>query len=182
VSAWLVLGALALHAGGGITPEMIRARHAGARSLAADIVQTKEGRYWARPLVSHIRLRWTPARVEWEILDPVHSTVVIEGERLRVLTDKGSRDMGAVAGDPRFTALLRFLRALASFDLAALERDFSLSWGARDIVATPREGAGLGVLKLVRLEFDDAGEIRRIDVETAAETTRIEFRNVERVR
>jgi hypothetical protein len=176
------LAALLLVAPPALTPEAIRARHAGATALRADVVQTKEGRYWARPLTSHVRLRWTPARVEWETLDPVPSTVVIEGDRIRVTTASGTRELGALAADPRMAALVRFLRALAAFDQPALERDFQLAWGAREVVATPRPGSALAMLREVRLRFDDDAEIRRIEIASPGETTRLEFERVERVR
>ncbi len=165
-----------------LTPEALQARHAGARSLTAEVVQTKEGRYWARPLTSHVRLRWTPARVEWETLDPVPSTVVIEGDRVQVLSGGAARDLGAQARDPRFAALVRFLRALAAFDLPALEGDFVLAWGPREVVATPRAGSSLSMVKKVRLVFGDDLEVRRIELESPSETTRLEFQRVERVR
>jgi hypothetical protein len=182
VTLLALLAALALVAPGPLTPETLRARHAGARSLSADIVQTKEGRYWARPLVSHVRLRWTPGRVEWETLDPVPSKVVIEGDRIRVDAEGGVRDLGARAGDPRFAALLRFLQALAAFDLPALEGDFALAWGAKDVVATPRPGSSPGIVTKARLLFDDEGEIRLIEMWTPSEITRLEFQRVARVR
>jgi hypothetical protein len=177
-----LLAALLLAAPGDLTPDALRARHAGATSLTAEIVQTKEGRYWARPLVSHVRLRWTPSRVDWETLDPVPSTVVIEGDRVQVASGGTARDLGAQARDPRFAALVRFLRALAGFDLPALESDFSLAWGAREVVATPRPGSSLASIRRVRLSFDDDGEIRRIELESPSETTRLEFQRVTRTR
>ncbi|MEI6224109.1 MAG: outer membrane lipoprotein carrier protein LolA [Deltaproteobacteria bacterium] len=165
-----------------LTPEALRARHAGARSLTAEVVQVKEGRYWARPLTSHVRLRWTPGRVEWETLDPVPSTVVIEGDRVQVVSGGNARDLGAQARDPRFAALVRFLRALAAFDLPALEGDFVLAWGPREVVATPRPGSSLSLVRKVRLVFGDDLEVRRIELESPSETTRLEFQRVERVR
>lgn len=176
------LVALLLAVPGDLTPDALRARHAGAKALSADIVQTKEGRYWARPLVSHVRLRWTQGRVEWETLDPVPSTVVIEGDRVQVLSGGAARDLGAQARDPRFAALVRFLRALAAFDLPALEGDFVLAWGPREIVATPRAGSSLTLLKQVRLDFADDGEIRRIEIESPSEVTRLDFQRVTRTR
>jgi hypothetical protein len=161
VIAAAAIGAMLL-AAPALTPEALQARHAGARSLTADVVQTKEGRYWARPLTSHVRLRWTPGRVEWETLDPVPSTVVIEGDRVQVVSGGGSRDLGAQARDPRFAALVRFLRALAAFDLTALEGDFVLAWGPREVVATPRPGSSLSMVRKVRLVFGDDLEVRRI--------------------
>lgn len=177
-----LVSALLLATPGDVTPELLRERHAGARSLSADVVQTKEGRYWARPMVSHVRLRWTPELVEWETLDPVHSTVIIEGDRARVAGGAGGRALGPVAGDPRFTALVRFLRALAAFDLPALERDFSLTWLPRQVAATPRPGSSLDMLRSVVLTFDERGEIRLIEIATPSETTRLEFTRVERTR
>ena len=178
----LVLATLALSGSPEITPESIRARHSGAKSLTAEIVQTKEGKYWARPFTTRVRLRWTPGRVEWVTLDPVPSTVVIEGDRIRVVGDGRDRDLGAVANDPRFAALLRLLRALAAFDIPALEEDFSLTWGGRDITATPRPRSNLAMIRQVKLSFDDEGEIRLIEMSTPTETTRVEFQRVERVR
>jgi hypothetical protein len=176
------LAALLLTAPPAFGPDAVRARHAGTRSLTADVVQVKEGRYWARPMTSHVHLRWTPARVEWETVDPVPSTVIIEGDRIQVRTSSGTRDLGALAADPRMAALVRFLRALAASDVAALERDFALAWGEREVVATPRPGSSLSLLKEVRLTFDADAEIRRIEIASPAETTRLDFERVERVR
>jgi hypothetical protein len=177
-----VLAALLVAAPPAFGPDAVRARHAGTRSLTADVVQVKEGKYWARPLTSHVKLRWTPARVEWETLDPVPSMVVIEGDRIQVRTASGSRELGALASDPRMAALVRFLRALAASDVPALERDFALAWGDREVVATPRPGSSLSMLREVRLAFDADAEIRRIEIASPAETTRLQFERVERVR
>lgn len=164
-----------------LTPELLRARYAGIRSLSADVTQTKEGRYWARPLTSRIRLRYTPERITWETLSPVPSTVVIEGEKLTVRSGAGApRDLGAAASDPRVAALLRFLRALLALDLGVIERDFALEYGAGELLARPRAGSDLSFLTALRLRFDPRAELAGLDIETASERTRLAFDRVER--
>ena len=176
------LVALLLFATTALSPEVLRARHAGTKSLSAEIVQTKEGRYWARPLVSHIRLTWTPQRMEWLTRDPVPSRVVIEGGHIVVSGGAGSRDLRAAEADPRFAALLRLLQALAAFDLEALQQDHALAWGGRDVVATPTTKSGAALLTRIRLVFDDDAEIRLIELTMPSEVTRLEFQRVERTR
>ncbi len=43
-----------------LTPEALRARYGGLRRLSADVIQVKEGRYWARPFETRVKLRYTP--------------------------------------------------------------------------------------------------------------------------
>jgi len=164
-----------------LTPELLRARYAGVRSLSAEVVQTKEGRYWARPLVSRIRLRYTPERITWETLSPVHSTVLVEGEKLTILASPGpARDLGGAASDPRVAAMLRFLRSLLALDLDAIERDFELAYGAGELVARPRTGSDLAFLTALRLRFDPQAELTGLEIETVSERTRLAFERVER--
>lgn len=166
-----------------LTLEAIRARHAGTRSVRAEVVQVKEGRHWARPLVSRIRLAWTPERVEWTTLSPIPSTVVIAGGTLTVLGPDGRpRDLGPAASDPRFGAMVRVVRALLALDLAALERDFVLELGPGEVTATPRPGSGLALFTGIRLRFDERAEIAEVDLATASDRTRLTFEKVERER
>ncbi len=165
-----------------LAPDALRARYAGIRSLGADVVQVKEGRFWARPLESRIRLEYTPEKITWETLAPVRSTVTISGDRLVVADAAGkTRELGALAGDPRVVALLRFIRSLVAVDLAAIERDFVVRYGDGELVATPREGAGPKLFERIRLRFDDRDDLAGMELVTSTERTRLTFRNVARV-
>ncbi|OFX22603.1 MAG: hypothetical protein A2V77_19065 [Anaeromyxobacter sp. RBG_16_69_14] len=162
-----------------ITADALRARYREVRLLTADVVQVKEGRFWARPFESHIRLRYTPQRVTWETLSPVPSTVVIEGGSLTVRGPSGEyRELAGMANDPRFAALLRFLRALLALDLASLERDFVLDYGPGELVARPRPGPDVPLFTGVRLRFDRDLELVSLELETASERTRLTFHHV----
>jgi len=164
-----------------LAPEALRALHHGTRALCADVLQVKEGRYWARPYVSRIRLRWTPERVEWTTLSPVASTVVIDGDGLTVRGPDGlPRDLGPAAADPRFVAMLGFVRALLALDIDRIERDFVLAWGPGEVSATPRPGSPLALFTAIRLLVDERGEIASLELETATERTRLTFERVER--
>ncbi len=177
----LILAACLAVRPGPITPEILRARYADLRALDADLVQVKTGKYWARPLESHIKLLYTPTRVVWETLQPLHSKVVIEGSTLTVIGPDGQpRDLGAAAGDPRVAALLRFIRALLALDLPAIERDFTLSYGPNDIEALPRPGSDLKLFAAVRLHFDDDLELVSLELQSDTELTRLRFERVER--
>ncbi len=163
-------------------PDALRARYAGIRSLTADVVQVKEGRYWARPLESRIRLEYTPEKITWETVAPVRSTVTIAGDRLVVADATGkTRELGALAGDPRVVALLGFIRSLIAVDLAAIERDFTLQYGDGEVVATPREGSRLKLFESIRLRFDARDDLTGMELVTTTERTRLTFRNVARV-
>ena len=178
-----LLMAAALTAGPAhLSPDALRARYSGIRSLSADVVQVKEGRFWARPLESRIRLRYTPERIVWETLSPVRSTVTIEGEHL-VLADAAgrTRELGALAGDPRVVALLGFIRSLIAVDLESLERDFTIRYGDGELVATPREGSSLKIFESILLRFDSRDDLTGMELRTAMERTRLSFQNVERV-
>jgi hypothetical protein len=165
-----------------LTPDALRARYAGIRSLTADVVQVKEGRFWARPLESHIRLRYTPERIVWETVSPVRSTVTIEGEHLTVADAAGrTRDLGALAGDPRVGGLLGFIRSLIAVDLEALDRDFTIRYGDGELFATPRDGSTLRLFESIRLRFDARDDLTEMELATATERTRLFFRGVERV-
>jgi hypothetical protein len=162
-------------------PDALRARYAGIRSLSADVVQVKEGRFWARPLESRIRLTYTPERITWETVAPVRSTVTIAGDRLVVADASGkTRELGALAGDPRVVALLGFIRSLIAVDLPAIERDFTIRYGDGELVATPREGARLKLFDSIRLRFDASDDLAGMELVTPTERTRLSFRNVER--
>lgn len=165
-----------------LTPDALRARYAGIRSLSADVVQVKDGRFWARPLESRIRLRYTPERIVWGTVSPVRSTVTIEGERLVVSDAAGkTRDLVPVAGDRRVVALLGFIRALIAVDLDALERDFTIRYGVGELVATPRDGSPLKLFEGIVLRFDARDDLTGMELVTATERTRLSFRNIERV-
>jgi outer membrane lipoprotein-sorting protein len=162
-------------------PDALRARYAGIRSLSADVVQVKEGRFWARPLESRIRLTYTPEKITWETVAPVRSTVTIAGDKLVVADASGkTRELGALAGDPRVVALLGFIRALIAVDLEAIERDFTIRYGDGELVATPREDARLKLFDSVRLRFDASDDLSGMELVTPTERTRLSFRNVER--
>jgi hypothetical protein len=164
------------------TADRLRQRHSGAKTLEADIIQVKEGRYWARPLTSHVKLHWTPSRIEWETTEPVRASVVVEGDRVRV-TGPGteSRDLGGAARDPRIGALLKFLKALVAFDLPSIEKDYELTWQERSLEGRPR-AATATALERIRLTFDANDEIHVVEFSTATEKTRLEFLKVERTR
>lgn len=166
-----------------VTAEALRARFADVRSLAADVVQVKRGKYWARPLESRIRLSYTPGRVVWETLSPVRSTVVIADGALAVTGPDGRPgEAGIVAGDPRFAAVVRFIRALLAVDLPALERDFVLVYGPGQLAATPRPGADLQLFQAIRLKFDDTLDLTALELDTVTERTTLSFSHVERTR
>ena len=165
-----------------LTPDALRARYSGIRSLSADVVQVKEGRFWVRPLESRIRLRYTPQRIVWETVSPVRSTVTIEGDRLVVSDAAGkTRELGALAGDPRVVALLRFIRSLIAVDLDALERDFTIRYGEGELVATPRDGSPLRLFESIRLRFDASDDLTGMELVTATGRTRLSFQKIERV-
>jgi hypothetical protein len=163
-------------------PDALRARYAGIRALSADVVQVKEGRFWARPLESRVRLTYTPEKITWETIAPVRSTVTIAGDKLVVADASGKpRELGALAGDPRVVALLGFIRSLITVDLEAIERDFTIRYGDGELVATPREDARLKLFDSVRLRFDASDDLTGMELVTPTERTRLSFRNVERV-
>ncbi len=163
-------------------PDALRARYAGIRSLSADVVQVKEGRFWARPLESRIRLAYTPEKITWETLAPIRSTVTIAGDRLVVADASGkTRELGALAGDPRVVALLGFIRSLIAVDLDAIERDYTLRYGDGEVVATPRDGARGRLVESIRLRVEAQDDLTGMELATPTERTRLTFRNVARV-
>ncbi|WP_242392181.1 LolA family protein [Anaeromyxobacter oryzisoli] len=166
-----------------LSSDALRAHYAGVRSLRADVVQVKEGKYWARPLESRIRLQYVPGRVVWETLTPVRSTVVVSDAGMTVTGPDGRpRDMGPVTNDPRFAAIIRFIRALFAVDLPGIERDFELCYAPGRLVAKPRPGSDVQLFREVRLEFDDALELRNVELDSATERTRLTFSRIERDR
>lgn len=165
-----------------LTEAALRARYGGLASLSADVVQVKEGRFWARPFRSQVKLRWTPARIRWETLAPVRSIVTIEGDVLTITDARGAvRTLGA-AGDPRFKALVELLRAFLALDLPRIERDFTLEYSGLELVARPRPGAPLRVFTGLRFRFDERLELRRLDLDAEGEQTHLTFENVVRER
>jgi hypothetical protein len=178
----LLVAALLAAPPGALSEAALRARHGGLSALSADVGQVKEGRHWARPLRSQIKLRWSPARIQWETLTPVRSLVTIEGEVLTITDARGgARTLGA-AGDPRFKALIELLRAFLALDLPRIERDFTLEYRGLELLARPRPGASLGVFTGLRFRFDDQLELRTLDLESADEQTHLTFENVVRER
>ncbi len=164
-----------------VTPDTLRARYGGLQRLTAEVVQVKEGKYWARPFESRVELRYTPERVEWETVAPVHALAVIEGSALYLVGPDGARrDLGPAAGDPRVGALLHFVRALLAVDLAGIEHDFVLSYGPGQVTATPRPGSDLGLFTAVRLGFTPELDVTSVDLETRDEKTHLRFEHVVR--
>jgi len=181
IAALLAAALLAAPAAGGVvTPEGLRARYGGIRRLEAEVVQVKEGKHWARPFESRVKLRYTPGRVEWETVAPVQALAVIEGDALYLVGPDGKRrDLGPMAGDPRLEAILRFVRALLSVDLPGIERDFALTYGPGELTATPRPGSQLELFTAVRLRFGADLSIAAVDLETRDEKTHLRFERVE---
>jgi hypothetical protein len=166
-----------------VTPAALRARYGGLARLTADVVQVKEGKYWARPFESRVKLRYTPARVEWETVAPVKALAVIEGSALWLAGPDGKRrDLGPAAGDPRLAALLGFVRALLAVDLPAIERDFVVAYGPGTLQATPRPGSTLALFRSVKLRFAEDLTIATVELETAEERTLLRFERVEQQR
>lgn len=164
-----------------ISAEALQARYGGLRSLTADVVQVKEGKFWARPFESRVRLRYTPERVVWETVKPIASTVTIEGGRIGITDARGAhRDLAGAAADPRIAALLGFLQALLALDLPRIERDFVLAWEPRGITATPRPGSAVPLFKRIVLRFDGASDLESLVLESETETTRLSFSRIER--
>lgn len=178
---WLAIGLLAAPQPQ-LTAEALRARYGTVRQLTADVTQRKDGRYWARPLVSQIRLRYTPERVVWETVSPVKATVVLDGASITITGAGGAkRSLGPVGGDPRVANLVRFIGALLAFDLPAIERDFVLIYGAGTVLATPRPTSTVPFFTAIRLRFDDRLDIVSIDLDTDSEHTSLLFEHVQRV-
>ena len=178
---WMAIGLLA-SAQTNVTAEALRARYDAIQRLTADVTQRKEGKYWARPFESRIRLRYTPERVVWETVSPVKSTVVLEGSAITITGPGGDkRAVGPVDGDPRVAGLVRFIRALLALDLPGIERDFFLAYGEGTIVATPRPASGLTFFNSIRIMFDGQLNIVSIDLDTDSEHTRLTFEHVQRV-
>lgn len=164
-----------------VTADALRARYGGLQKLTADVVQVKEGKYWARPFESRVRLRYTPERVEWETVAPVHALAVIEGSALWLVGPDGKkRDLGPAASDPRLAALLGFVRALLAVDLAGIEREFTLRYGPGTLEAIPRPGSTLALFRSVKLRFGPELEIQAVDLSTPDEETHLRFEHVER--
>jgi hypothetical protein len=175
--ALLLAAAVAGSAAPPVTPEALRARYAGIQRLTADVVQVKEGKYWARPFESRVELRYAKQRVEWETVAPVKGLAVIEGSALYLVGPDGVR-RDLAAGDPRLVALLRFVRALLAVDLAGIERDFVLTYGPGELTAVPRPGSDLALFTSVHLRFAPDLEILAIDLETRDEKTHLKFEHV----
>lgn len=85
--------------------------------------------------------------------------------------------MGA---DPRVTAMIRFIRALVALDLASIERDFTVRYGPRELVATPRASSELAVFESIRMRFDEHVDPVELEVRTANERTSLRFERLER--
>lgn len=161
-----------------LTAVALRSRYGSLASLSADITQVKEGRFWARPMRSQIKLRWTPARIEWETVSPVRSLVTIEGETLSITDGHGNtRTLGA-AGDPRFKALINTLRAFLSLDLPAIERDYTLEYTGLDLVARLRPEATVRVFSMLRFRFDERLELIGLELVAESERTNLAFDHV----
>ena len=153
----------------------LRARYGNLSALTAEISQVKEGRYWARPMRSSIRLRWTPRRVEWETLSPVRSLVVIEGDSLTITDAHGKVRTLGPAGDPRLQAVVGLLRAFLSLDLAAIERQYELGWEGTELSARLRPAATVRVFTTVRFRFDERLDLQVLELEGDGEKTQLTF-------
>ena len=62
------------------------------RTWSADVEQTKQARFLARPLKSQVRVEFDSERIHWKTLTPVASTLLVDREGLHV---QGSGAQGA---------------------------------------------------------------------------------------
>jgi hypothetical protein len=163
-----------------LTAAALRTRYGNLAALTANITQVKEGRFWARPMRSQIKLRWTRERIEWETVSPLRSLVTIEGEALSITDGHGhTRSLGA-AGDPRFKAAITMLRAFLSLDLPAIERDFTLEYAGLDLIARLRPEATVRVFSTLRFRFDEGLELIGLELVADSERTSLTFDHVVR--
>lgn len=166
-----------------LTSEALQARFGGVTELSADVTQVKEGKFWARPMRSKIKLQWTPKKILWEALTPVHSRVTIEGGALTITAPDGSsRTLGGASGDPRFSALIGLLEAFLALDLPRIEKDFALEYDGLALIARPRPTTAVRQFTAIRFRFDEQLELRTLELESESEKTRLSFENIARVK
>ena len=146
---------------------------AGATNVQSEFVQTKHLSLLQQTVVIKGRLAvQQPDRLSWQVLDPIHYTLVIDGSTLRQWDEEsGKVQTMSLAGNPVFKVVVTQLRAWFSGQFDLLTQDFIVEAEAASalprLIFTPREGSfACKVIRRVVLTFrEDKRYIQDMTIE-----------------
>ena len=166
-----------------LTARALQERFSKIATFSAEVEQTKQARFLARPLKSQVRIEFDRERINWKTLSPIASTIVVDRQGMHVQSAAapgGANPMAAAGQDPRAVAFVRFIRAVFALDFAELEKDFALSFEGSTMKATPKDGSSLGgMIQSIEMGFSRELKLETVDVRTPDETTHLVFKTFE---
>jgi len=154
---------------------------ATVETLASDFVQEKYLEIFDDVLTATGRFSYRrPDSLRWELLSPVKTGFVLQGESGRRWHERsGSDEAFSIARDPVMNIVARELLAWTRVDLDELRQRYTLQVEKQEPVTlhlTPRSDTA-GFLAYLRIEFaPGAGHVRVVEVhEPGGDYTRIRF-------
>ncbi|MEI6563661.1 MAG: outer membrane lipoprotein carrier protein LolA [bacterium] len=120
---------------------------AGATNVQSEFVQMKQLALLQQTVVIKGRLAvQQPDRLSWQVLDPIHYNLVIDGSTLKQWDEESGKVQSmSLAGNPVFKVVVTQLRAWFSGQFDLLTKDFTVETDAASLVPRlifiPREGS-----------------------------------------
>jgi outer membrane lipoprotein-sorting protein len=182
IAALTLLAALPASGAEKLDAARLNARFSRIASFTAEVEQTKEARFLARPLKSQVQLSFDSDRITWKTIKPIASTLLIDRDGMHVesASGAGAGQMNAANQDPRAAAFVRFIRNVFALDFAQLERDFVISFEGSTMKAVPRDESSLkSMMQTIEMTFSPELKLETVLVRTPDETTRLVFKTFE---
>lgn len=126
--------------------------------LQADFAQVQHRKILRRPLAGkgHLRFR-RPSSLEWQVTSPAPSTFRLDdGVATMDYPDLGMHETVDLRQVPEAHQLAASMLAWLRADAAEVERDFEVTYGAKDARLVPREATLKSLLAAITVTFADA--------------------------
>jgi outer membrane lipoprotein-sorting protein len=178
ISASILLSIVGMEGGGGAAAQQawglpqLMATLAQVKSAAGQFTERKTLHMLTQPLVSTGRLAYmAPAHIEKITLSPLPERLVMDGDRVTIVSGPGNETHTfSVADFPQIGGLIEGIRATLAGDLPTLARIYaprlSGTPAAWDLQLIPRDSDLAHVIKWIEFR-GDGNRIRTIDTEDA---------------
>ena len=153
-------------------------RYGNVAKMTADLTQRKSSPYLFKPLMSHVKLVYTPTEIVWQVIDPVQSTATLSANGLKISQDGKEQTMRA-QDDAKLGSLIGLLSAILRLDFATIRIQCDLKFAANSILATVKKNIkNAPPIDYLQIDFSPTLEPRSMAIKGGEEVTNLEFRNV----